>query len=104
MFPLKNAQGRIVGYSGRTYTGQEPKYLNSPETPIFQKRKLLYNLDKARKSIRKLDEIVLLEGFMDVIKSDTAGLKNVVATMGTQLSDETYYLYTKVNIKYNINV
>ncbi len=88
MFPLKNAQGRIVGYSGRTYTGQEPKYLNSPETPIFQKRKLLYNLDKARKSIRKLDEIVLLEGFMDVIKSDTAGLKNVVATMGAQLSDE----------------
>lgn len=88
MFPLKNAQGRIVGYSGRTYTGQEPKYLNSPETPIFQKRKLLYNLDKARKSIRKLDEIVLLEGFMDVIKSNTAGLKNVVATMGTQLSDE----------------
>ncbi|WP_348682076.1 DNA primase [Staphylococcus aureus] len=88
MFPLKNAQGRIVGYSGRTYTGQEPKYLNSPETPIFQKRKLLYNLDKARRSIRKLDEIVLLEGFMDVIKSDTAGLKNVVATMGTQLSDE----------------
>ena len=88
MFPLKNAQGRIVGYSGRTYTSQEPKYLNSPETPIFQKRKLLYNLDKARKSIRKLDEIVLLEGFMDVIKSDTAGLKNVVATMGTQLSDE----------------
>ncbi|HDJ2494958.1 TPA: DNA primase [Staphylococcus aureus] len=88
MFPLKNAQGRIVGYSGRTYTGQEPKYLNSPETPIFQKRKLLYNLDKARKSIRKLDEIVLLEGFLDVIKSDTAGLKNVVATMGTQLSDE----------------
>ncbi|HDH4463917.1 TPA: DNA primase [Staphylococcus aureus] len=88
MFPLENAQGRIVGYSGRTYTGQEPKYLNSPETPIFQKRKLLYNLDKARKSIRKLDEIVLLEGFMDVIKSDTAGLKNVVATMGTQLSDE----------------
>ncbi|HAR4847636.1 TPA: DNA primase [Staphylococcus aureus] len=88
MFPLKNAQGRIVGYSGRTYTGQEPKYLNSPETPIFQKRKLLYNLDKARKSIRKIDEIVLLEGFMDVIKSDTAGLKNVVATMGTQLSDE----------------
>ncbi|ELG6431188.1 MULTISPECIES: DNA primase [Staphylococcus] len=88
MFPLKNAQGRIVGYSGRTYTGQEPKYLNSPETPIFQKRKLLYNLDKARKSIRKLDEIVLLEGFMDVIKSDAAGLKSVVATMGTQLSDE----------------
>lgn len=88
MFSLKNAQGRIVGYSGRTYTNQEPKYLNSPETPIFQKRRLLYNLDKARKSIRQNDEIVLLEGFMDVIKSDYAGLKQVVASMGTQLSQE----------------
>ena len=88
MFPLKNAQGRIVGYSGRTYTNQEPKYLNRPETPIFQKRRLLYNLDKARKSIRQNDEIVLLEGFMDVIKSDYAGLKQVVASMGTQLSQE----------------
>lgn len=88
MFPLKNAQGRIIGYSGRTYNNQEPKYLNSPETPIFQKRRLLYNLDKARKSIRQNDEIVLLEGFMDVIKSDYAGLKQVVASMGTQLSQE----------------
>lgn len=88
MFPLKNAQGRIVGYSGRTYNNQEPKYLNSPETPIFQKRRLLYNLDKARKSIRQNDEIVLLEGFMDVIKSGYAGLKQVVASMGTQLSQE----------------
>ncbi|RIO51484.1 DNA primase, partial [Staphylococcus pasteuri] len=88
MFPLKNSQGRIVGYSARTYTNQEPKYLNSPETPIFQKRKLLYNLDKARKNIRKNDEIILLEGFMDVIKSDHAGLKSVVASMGTQLSNE----------------
>ena len=54
MFPLNNAQGRIVGYSGRTYNNQEPKYLNSPETPIFQKRRLLYNLDNARKHIRKM--------------------------------------------------
>ncbi|MBE7346105.1 DNA primase [Staphylococcus epidermidis] len=88
MFPLKNGQGRIVGYSGRTYTNQEPKYLNSPETPIFQKRRILYNLNKARKFIRKQDEIILLEGFMDVIKSDYAGLKQVVANMGTQLSQE----------------
>ncbi|MCD8870239.1 DNA primase [Staphylococcus gallinarum] len=88
MFPLTNAQGRTVGYSGRTYTNQEPKYLNSPETPIFQKRKLLYNVDKARRAIRKIDEIILLEGFMDVIKSDQAGLKHVVASMGTQISQE----------------
>ena len=53
MFPLKTLK-RIVGFSGRTYNNQEPKYLNSPETPIFQKRRLLYNLDSARKSIRKM--------------------------------------------------
>ncbi|HLR19726.1 MAG TPA: DNA primase [Staphylococcus sp.] len=88
MFPLTNAQSRTVGYSGRTYTNQEPKYLNSPETPIFQKRRLLYNVDRARKSIRKNDEIILLEGFMDVIKVDQAGLKQVVASMGTQISQE----------------
>ncbi len=88
MFPLTNAQGRTVGYSGRTYTDQEPKYLNSPETPIFQKRRLLYNVDHARKAIRKNDEIILLEGFMDVIKADYAGLKQVVASMGTQISQE----------------
>ena len=103
MFPLKNGQGRIVGYSGRTYTDQEPKYLNSPETPIFQKRRILYNLNKARKFIRKQDEIILLEGFMDVIKSDYAGLKQVVASMGTQLSQE-HITFTKTNAKCNINV
>ncbi|ARJ49874.1 DNA primase [Staphylococcus lutrae] len=88
IFPLANAQGRIVGYSGRTYNGQEPKYLNSPESPIFQKRKLLYNLNQARKKIRQSDEVILLEGFMDVIKADDAGIKNVVASMGTQLSQD----------------
>ncbi|SCS23951.1 DNA primase [Staphylococcus caeli] len=88
MFPLMNAQGRTVGYSGRTYKNQEPKYLNSPETPIFQKRRLLYNVNHARKAIRKNDEIILLEGFMDVIKADHAGLKQVVASMGTQISNE----------------
>lgn len=88
MFPLQNAQGRTVGYSGRTYKNQEPKYLNSPETPIFQKRKLLYNIDKARRVIRQKNELILLEGFMDVIKADSAGVKQVVASMGTQISQE----------------
>lgn len=88
MFPLHNAQGRTVGYSGRTYKNQEPKYLNSSETPIFQKRRLLYNVDKARRIIRQKNEIILLEGFMDVIKADNAGVKQVVASMGTQISQE----------------
>ena len=73
MFPKRSRKN--CRFSGRTYNNQEPKYLNSPETPIFQKRRLLYNLDSARKSIRKNDEVMLLEGFMDVIKADYAGLK-----------------------------
>ncbi|TDM04370.1 DNA primase [Macrococcus carouselicus] len=88
MFPINNAQGHTVGFSGRTYQNQEPKYLNSPETPIFQKRQLLYHLDIARKAIRKQDEVLLLEGFMDVIKVNEAGLTNAIATMGTALSRE----------------
>ncbi|MCS4485547.1 DNA primase [Staphylococcus americanisciuri] len=97
IFPLPNAQGRIIGYSGRAYhDDQTPKYLNSPESPIFQKRKLLYNLDKARKSIRQQDEIILLEGFMDVIKTSEAGLDNVVASMGTQISKEHMTLLKKL--------
>ena len=87
MFPLNNAQGRIVGYSGRTYNNQEPKYLSDRKHPYF-KRRLLYNLDNARKHIRKNDEAILLEGFMDVIKSDSSGLKPVIASMGTAISDE----------------
>lgn len=97
IFPLPNAQGRVIGYSGRAYHGEQtPKYLNSPESPIFQKRKLLYNLDKARKSIRQQDEIILLEGFMDVIKTSEAGLSNVVASMGTQISKEHMTILKKL--------
>lgn len=88
MFPLNNAQGHTVGFSGRTYKQEEPKYLNSPETPIFQKRQILYHLDVARKPIRKADEVILLEGFMDVIKVAEAGFPNAIATMGTALSRE----------------
>lgn len=96
IFPLLNFQGKTVGFSGRTYTDQSPKYLNSPETPIFQKRKMLYNIDRARKFIRQNDEVILLEGFMDVIKSDEADIKQVVATMGTALSKEHIIMVKKL--------
>ncbi|WP_323704727.1 DNA primase [Mammaliicoccus sp. Dog046] len=96
MFPLLNFQGKTVGFSGRTYTDQSPKYLNSPETPIFQKRKMLYNIDRARKFIRQNDEVILLEGFMDVIKSSEADIKQVVATMGTALSKEHIVMVKKL--------
>ncbi|EKU49902.1 DNA primase [Staphylococcus massiliensis] len=97
MFPLKNYQGRTVGFSGRGYEeSQQPKYLNSPESPIFQKRKLLYNLHQARRSIRKLDEMMVLEGFMDVIKANEAGVTNVVASMGTELSSDHFQVIRKL--------
>lgn len=96
IFPLLNFQGKTVGFSGRTYTDQSPKYLNSPETPIFQKRKMLYNIDRARRFIRQNDEVILLEGFMDVIKSFEADIKQVVATMGTALSREHVTMVKKL--------
>ena len=86
IFPLLNFQGKTVGFSGRTYTDQTPKYLNSPETPI----------DRARKFIRQNDEVILLEGFMDVIKADQADIKQVVATMGTALSKEHIIMVKKL--------
>ncbi len=87
IFPLNNHKGQPVGFSGRTYSNEEPKYLNSKETPLFQKRKMLYNLHGARKAIRDQDEVIVAEGFMDVIKINKA-TQNVVATMGTALTKD----------------
>jgi len=88
MFPIRNVRGDTVGFSARSFDGSEPKYLNSPETPIFQKRNILYHIDVARKPIRESDEVILLEGFMDVLKLSEVGIHNAVATMGTALSRE----------------
>lgn len=94
MFPIRNPQGRTIGFSGRWLTpekGQEkdqPKYLNSPETELFNKRQVLFNLDKARSDIRKSGEVLLFEGFMDVIASWQAGVKNGIASMGTSLTNQ----------------
>lgn len=88
MFPIHNSRGDTVGFSARSYDGSEPKYLNSPETPIFQKRNILYHIDVARKPIRETDEVILLEGFMDVLKLGEVGINNAIATMGTALSRE----------------
>ena len=94
MFPIRNPQGRTIGFSGRWLApekGQEkdqPKYLNSPETELFNKRQVLFNLDKARSDIRKSGEVLLFEGFMDVIASWQAGVKNGIASMGTSLTNQ----------------
>ncbi|MEQ6375880.1 DNA primase [Bacillaceae bacterium S4-13-58] len=87
IFPIKNHQGKTVGFGGRDLTDHGPKYLNSPETELFQKGKLLYNFDQARSFIRKEKYAVLFEGYADVISAHQAGVTNGVATLGTALSD-----------------
>ncbi len=86
MIPIHDLQGRVVGFGGRTLTEEQPKYLNSPETDLFDKGKLLFGLDKARAAIAKQDQAVVVEGYFDVIALHAAGITNVVASMGTALS------------------
>ncbi|WP_226036929.1 DNA primase [Aquibacillus saliphilus] len=87
VFPIRNHLGKSVGFGGRTITDQEPKYLNSPETELFQKGKLLYNFDLARNQIRKSEEAILFEGYLDVIAAHGAGIYNGIATLGTSITD-----------------
>lgn len=87
IFPIRNHLGRSVGFGGRTMTDQEPKYLNSPESALFQKGNLLFNFDLARSSIRKTGQAVLFEGYMDVISAYQSGITNGVATLGTSITE-----------------
>lgn len=92
MFPIKNSKGKTIGFSGRLLETEsfdatdQPKYLNSPETDLFNKRFVLFNFHKARAEIRKKNEVILFEGFMDVISAWMSGVKNGVASMGTSLT------------------
>ncbi|MFC5713415.1 DNA primase [Thalassorhabdus alkalitolerans] len=86
MFPIMNNQGRVIAFGGRALQEGQPKYLNSPETPIFHKNETLYALHKARPAIRKENKAILFEGYADVISAWNAGVNNGVATLGTALS------------------
>ncbi len=94
MFPLNDARGKTIGFSGRLlqtkdFPGDEqPKYLNSPETELFNKREVLFNFDKARNEIRKQGEAILFEGFMDVLAAWQADIKIGLASMGTSLTEQ----------------
>ena len=88
MIPIHDTKGRVVGFGSRTLTDEKPKYLNSPETEVFDKSKLLFGLDKARKSIVKDDRAIVVEGYFDVIALHAAGIDNVVASMGTALTGD----------------
>ena len=88
MFPIRDSRGRIIAFGGRVLGDDKPKYLNSPETSVFHKGQELYGLFEARKFNRSLDEIIVVEGYMDVIALAQQGLRNAVATLGTATSEE----------------
>ena len=87
IFPIANESGKVVAFGGRALGDDQPKYLNSPETPIYTKSRILYHLDRAGTPIRKLDRSILVEGYMDCIAVATAGFENVVASCGTSLTE-----------------
>ncbi len=86
MFPIRDAHGNLVGFGARTLDGTEPKYLNSPQGPMFDKSRILYAMDRARTDVRK-NGAVIVEGYMDAIAAHQAGFKNVIAQMGTALTE-----------------
>lgn len=88
MIPITNKQGKIIAFGGRVMEKIEPKYLNSPDTPIFNKRRNLYNLDKAREVAYKEKKLIICEGYMDVITLDRYGFGYAVAPLGTALTEE----------------
>ena len=90
MFPICNDQGKVIGFTARTLATDEkagPKYLNSPETPIYSKSRVLFNLDNAKEAIRKLDYSIVVEGQMDCISVYAAGFHNVIASSGTAFTE-----------------
>jgi len=102
MFPIRNYQGKTVGFSGRFFATEDfadkeqPKYLNSPETTLFNKREILFNFDKARSSIHKNGTVYLFEGFMDVLAAYRSGATNSIASMGTSLTNEQIAAVTRL--------
>ncbi|HZZ94830.1 MAG TPA: DNA primase [Usitatibacter sp.] len=83
MFPILDGRGNVIGFGGRVIGAGEPKYLNSPETPLFEKGRELYGLYQARRAIRDRNEVVVVEGYMDVVALAQHGVENAVATLGT---------------------
>lgn len=88
MFPLRAVGGKVVGFSGRRLDAEEPKYLNTSDTPVFSKGRMLFNLDTARTAIRRSGAVVVVEGNFDVVALASAGFRNVVAPLGTAFTEE----------------
>lgn len=86
MFPIFDIKGNVCAFGGRSIDGSEPKYINSPETPIYNKSEVLYGLNFTKDEIKKLGSVLIVEGYMDFISCFSAGIKNVIATSGTSLT------------------
>ncbi|ADV66614.1 DNA primase [Deinococcus maricopensis] len=99
MFPIRDHLGRLVGFGGRVLGDEKPKYLNTPETDVFKKGELLYGLDKARGQVRDGGELVVVEGYMDVIAMQQAGFTTAVATLGTALTAEHATLLERQGVR-----
>jgi len=98
MFPIRDSRGRVVGFGGRVLDQGEPKYLNSPETPVFHKGRELYGLYEARRANRKLERLIVVEGYMDVVALACHGISNSVATLGTATTpDHLQRLFRSAN-------
>lgn len=97
MFPIADSRGRVIAFGGRALDDQPAKYMNSPETPLFIKGRQLYNLTNALKSAREKKEIIVVEGYMDTIALAEAGIENVVAPLGTALTEEQLQILWKVS-------
>ena len=97
LFPIRDGRGRMAGFGARILKPEDvPKFLNSPQTPVFDKGRLLYGLDRARKKIRLQDQAVIVEGYLDVIALHQAGYTNAVSPMGTALTEHQLYLLKRL--------
>jgi DNA primase len=103
IFPIANESGKVIAFGGRALGDEQPKYLNSPETPIYTKSRVLYHLDSAGKAIRKQDYAILVEGYMDCIAVDSAGIENVIASCGTSFTDAQIRLLTRYSRRVVVN-
>ncbi len=102
-FPIANESGKIVAFGCRALGDDQPKYLNSPETPIYSKSNVLYHLDRAKEALRRSDFAVLVEGYMDAIAVARAGISNVVASCGTSLAEPQIKLLSRFTKRVIVN-
>ena len=103
IFPISNESGKVIAFGGRALGEEQPKYLNSPETPIYTKSRVLYHLDHAAKGIRKQDYAILVEGYMDCIAVDSCGIENVIASCGTSFTEAQIRLLARYSRRVVVN-